>query len=272
MNKLFSFGLGVIAVSASVAGAVAASQPDVAMRGITEQRVPERVASLQLQSASEAPRVLRSERVRKASKVPAEYVGRKFYGSVVYSDYITFPTYGLYEFTITEESVDHAPKAIGMSLDWMSGARLRDRFYGIRAVSMFGKLTDAGYEEVDIVNNKVLRTEFRGEGSYAALAATMAPDFTDGKIYGIMYNAELTGLNLAEFDTEALELKVTGRFGGRFNPLTFAAAPNGKLYTISPDGDLYTVDKKTGRVSLVDYTGVNVAAYNQSMTWDSKTN
>lgn len=268
-HKLLSVTLGLIGVSLSVAGAVAvAKDPAVLER----KAAPERVAVLQLQDKSISPRKLRAERVQKAASVPAEYIGRKFYGAVTYSDYITIPTYGLYEFTITESTIQHKPKVTAMSMDWMAGARLRDRFYGIRAVSLFGKLTDAGYEEVDIVNNKILRTEFRGQGSFAAIASNMTEDFTDGKVYGIMYNAELTGLNLAVLDAEALDFKVIGKFGGKFVPLTFAAAPNGKLYTISGDGDLYTVDKKTGRVSLVDYTGVNVAAYNQSMTWDSKTN
>lgn len=269
MNKLLSFGLGVVAMGVSVAGAFAEIDHSIVAKA---KAAPERVAALQLKGMTETPRVLRSERAAIGTTVPAEYVGRKMYGSVVYSDYITMGTYGLYEFTITNQTIDHTPKVTDMSMDWMAGARLRDRFYGIRAISLFGKLTDAGYEEVDIVNNKILRTEFRGEGSYAAIAATMAPDFTDSKIYGIMYNEDLTGLNLAVLDPEALEFKVTGKFGGRFNPLTLAAAPNGKLYTVSGDGDLYTVDKKTGRVSLVEYTGVNVAAYNQSMTWDSKTN
>lgn len=274
MKRLLILGLGLSSVlGVSMA---AAATPNAVMDTNSPQGAPSgKVAVMPLANQASMPRVLRAERVRRAAEtktVPAEYVGRKFYGSVTYADYITIPTYGLYEFNITDETIEHAPKVISMSCDWMAGARLRDRYYGVRPVSLFGRLTSVGYEEVDIINNKILRTRMTEEGSYADLPTNMAPDFTDGKIYGIMYNADLSGLDLAVFNPETLSFQVTGKFGGKFNPLVFAAAPNGKLYTISPDGDLYTVDKKTGRVSLVDYTGVNVAAYNQSMVWDSKTN
>ncbi len=222
-----------------------------------------------------------SSRVKIPMKAPAvtpeEYIGRKFGGALIYTDswpdmWITDVPYGLYDFTIGKSGITREVRFQEMSNNWMSGAPRNNRFYGIRNINMMGALTGVAVAEIDMTTWKSVREVFAENPTFGLLPSTMTYDMTSGEIYGIFYNDDLSGLNWSRYDTKNLEQDIICRFGGKFNVVALASAPDGVMYAVSADGDLYTVNKDNARVSLVGYTGVNVAAYSQSMTWDAGTN
>lgn len=206
----------------------------------------------------------------------ADYDGRSFGGALVYSTewlnlWMTDVPYGLYDFTIGKDAVSKTQRINVMSGEWMGGAVRNGKFYGINPGSLLGSITAVNFTEIDMDTMTQLRFEQR-DPSYELLPSTMTYDPTSGEIYGIFYNEDLSGLNWVRFNTATLEPEVIARFGGKFNVVALASAPDGTMYAVSTDGDLYTVNKSNARVSLVGNTGVNVAAYTQAMTWDAKTN
>ncbi len=217
-----------------------------------------------------------------AAKAPAlakssDFTNRTFGGALISADswmdmWITEVPYGLYDFTVSADGISSNPTYTHMSADWMSGAVKRGRFYGIRNVNMMGALTGVVNSEIDMTEWAELRSEFADEPSFGMLPTVMAYDYASGDIYGIFYNDDLTAYNWSRYNTLTLEQEVICQFNGRFNPVAMASAPDGKIYVVTSEGDLYTVNRNNSRVSLVGHTGVNVIAYSQAMTWDTKTN
>ncbi len=207
----------------------------------------------------------------------ADFTNRQFGAALIYSDpwsnmQITEVPYGLYDFTIGTDGVTSAAKWTGMSENWMSGAVKRNRFYGIRNINMFGTLTGVATTVIEMNTYTQLSMTFADEPSFALLPSTMSYDFVTGDIYGVFYNADLTGQNWVRYNTLTLEPEIICPFNGRFNVVAMGTAADGKIYVINTDGDLYTVNRANSRVSLVGSTGVNVAAYTQAMAWDSESN
>lgn len=214
---------------------------------------------------------------RAKAPATADYNGRKFLGAVVMASSwddmsITQVPYGLYEFTISADTVTKEAKYTEMSRDWMGGAIRNGHFYGIRNINMFGSLQGVATSVIDINSWTKLQEYMDENPSYAKLPITMAYDFITGNIYSINYNEDLTGLHWVRFDPKTLTTEYISPFEGRFTVVALGAAPDGKMYTISSSGDLYTVDREDGTPSLVGSTGVNVASYAQSMAWDPQTN
>lgn len=207
----------------------------------------------------------------------ADFTDRSFGAALIWSENwkdmsITEVPYGLYDFTIGTDGVTSSAKWSNMSENWMSGAVRRNRFYGIRNNNMFGALTGVATTVIDMNDWSQVSMTFADEPSFALLPSTMSYDWVTGDIYGVFYNADLTGQNWVRYNTLTLEPEIICPFNGRFNVLAMGTAADGKIYIVSSEGDLYTVNRANSRVSLVGNTGVNTAAYTQAMGWDSKTN
>ena len=209
--------------------------------------------------------------------VSSDWSGRKFYGALIFSNdwssmSITAVPYGVYQFKIGANAITNEALYTGMSYDFLSGARQRDDFYGVRAISMFGSLTGVCYHDISLSTLSERRQNMLDRSvTYSDLASVMCYDPSTDNIYAVIYNSDLTGLLWGRFDSEKMELETISQFNGKFNVLALASDPKGVIYCISSDGDLYTVNKSNGRVSLVGSTGVQPAAYSQSACWDSKT-
>lgn len=223
-------------------------------------------------------------KIAKAAKVKdapaADWAGRKFMGGLISADSwmdlsITDVPYGVYEFTIGDNAIKNEPKYTAMVNDWMAASRARDKFYGVRAVTMFGTLANVAYNEIDLDTFTELRSCFSVTGnenaSFSDLSSVMCYDPTDDTVYSLNYNEDLTGLQWAKFNTADMTFDIISQFNGRFNVLAMAATPDGSIYCVSSDGDLYTINKSNGRVSLVGATGVFPAMYSQSMAYDGRT-
>lgn len=96
----------------------------------------------------------------------------------------------------------------------------------------------------------------------------MTYDSTDGKIYGIFYNDDMTGYVFGTFDPASVTRTAIATLSCEF--FAIAASPQGVIYAIDEDGDLNTLDKTSGKVTLVGSTGVK-PQFKQSADFDDST-
>lgn len=256
--------------------AVSAILPASALADAPKQESPkmQEIHPLFAENVRPAPAKKKALKMRQAA--PADWSGRTFKGALIMSNawadlQITEVPYGIYEFTVGE-TITEKPLFTYMSANWMSGAPYRGAFYAVRNINMFGALTGVANEVVDLNSYTLVREKFADEPSFGLLPSCMTYDFVSGRIYGAFYNDDLTGLNWVRYDTKALEPDILCSFRNKFNVLAMAASPDGNLYAVNTEGDLYSIDRVTSRATLLGYTGVNVAAYSQALTWDAQSN
>lgn len=259
MKKILTLSIAALTGIAAMAGDVSSPRQ---VRNVYGMQPTQRVAA-----PLKAPREANA----------ADFEGRKFTAALInrasWADMsITAVPYGLYEYTIGADGVSSEAKCSFMSADWMGGAFYRNNFYGIRNINMFGSLTGVVTEVIDTGTWTMTAQVFADTPSYALLPVGMTYDVITGKVYGIFYNDNLSGLNLVQYNAKTLVPEIINGVSGKVMFLAIAASTDGNLYMISADGDLYTINRRTARVSLVGPTGVNVASYSQSMTWDTNTN
>ena len=96
----------------------------------------------------------------------------------------------------------------------------------------------------------------------------MAFDYTSGNLYAIAQGGTLTGA-VVQLDMETGELTIIGETGKKFVAMTIDA--EGQMYGISEDDYLYAINKYTGELTTIGYTGVDAAALYQSMHYDLDT-
>lgn len=256
--------------------AAAVMLPASALADSPQQASPQMQALRPVYAESVRPAPAKKKALKMRQAAPADWSGRTFKGALIMSNawadlQITAVPYGIYEFTVGE-TITEKPLFTYMSANWMSGAPYRGSFYGVRNINMFGMLTGVANEVVDMDSYTLARDKYADEPSFGLLPSCMTYDFVSGRIYGAFYNDDLTGLNWVNYDTKALEPEILCSFRNRFNVLAMAASPDGKLYAVNTEGDLYSIDRATSRATLLGYTGVNVAAYSQAMTWDPQSN
>lgn len=265
-----NYNLSLLALAGLISLPVTAAEP-------TEAKSP---------GPREIEKVYQMPQTKQFKKTPAEnnvkalapdFTNRKFGGALINSDdwyemSITDVPYGLYEFSIGSHGINREKKWSAMTNDWMSGAMRDGVFYGIRNINMFGSLMGAVNIAIDTRSWQTLWEQMIETMSYSFLPSTMNYDFVTGNIYGIFYNHDLTGLNWVKFNTKSREPELISEFNGKFNVLAMATGGDGLVYLINDKGELYTVNRSNGRVCYVGDTGVNVAAYTQSMQWDPETN
>lgn len=283
MTKRTTF-IGTALLLALPVTAYSQTQTPVEPAGATqveENRTAAPVEVLPLKGdAAAMPRKVKADKAPAKAADLSKWKDRKFKGGLIFSNTwenmsITEVPYGVYEFTIGEESVAEQSLYTTPAGDWMAGARSGDEFYGTRPVSMFGALTSVAYDVIDLKTNTAKAMRFMDSDgtpvNFSGIASVQCFSPLDNQIYAVVYNEDLTGQNWATFDRENLRYDVICPFNGKFNVMGLAATPSGQIYCISADGDLYTVNKANGRVSLVGPTGVGVAAYTQSMEYDGRT-
>lgn len=100
-----------------------------------------------------------------------------------------------------------------------------------------------------------------------AYDATFDP--TTNTIWGVYLSDDLTEWQLGfEYSTDVTHKHVVRTLEKAYYVL--ACSPAGKLYGIDAKGDLYQISKKDGSATLVGNTGVDIAPYLQSASFDRR--
>ena len=103
---------------------------------------------------------------------------------------------------------------------------------------------------------------------YLFATAGVAVDPTTGSAYGIFSTADAQGKELAIVNYGSAKRNCIATVDQDF--VAFTIDSEGQIFVIGEDGNLYKMDKTNGATTLVGPTGVTVAPYIQSATYDHK--
>lgn len=132
----------------------------------------------------------------------------------------------------------------------------------------YGSEVYATYYAYDIATGKLLRQQFVDE--FNQLSTDVTYDASDGKVYGIFYNASNTGFEFGTIDYADLGRKKISDIDSSM--VAIAADGAGRIWTISSGGTLYEVDKATGAMTPKGFTGVKPSVRIQSAVYDPDDN
>jgi hypothetical protein len=93
----------------------------------------------------------------------------------------------------------------------------------------------------------------------------MTYDFTTNVMYGIIATSTNDPSNLVTINMETGAMTTIGTLGR--HAVTLACSPEGVLFVVDAAGNLCTVDKTSGAVTVINFTGIK-PYYVQSMTFD----
>ena len=211
------------------------------------------------------------------AKAPAatSYAGRQFYGNLVNSNdwsgaSLGSVPYGIYDYTFGADTDWHAIATDG-TYNFYASAYGRDRLIGVYPMSMMGILNGVRYICLGGDKFDEQWEEVYAEVSYGYIPAVIAYDPTSDKFYAGLYNDALNGMNWTVFNEQTRKFDVLHKWTNTFQPLTLAATPDGRLFSIGADGGYYELDKATGEASLIAELDVTPANYVQAMGYDART-
>lgn len=203
------------------------------------------------------------------------YAGRTFYGNLVNSNdwagaSIGSVPYGVYSYTFGDNA-DFSAISTADTYNFMASAYGRNRLIGVFPMSIMGALNGVRYICLDSANFKQDWEEIYSGVSYGYIPTVMAYDPTSDKFYGAMYNDQLNGINWAVFNEKTRKFETLKKWSNDFQPVTLAATPDGRLFSIGLDGYFYEIDKATGDASMVGQPGPVPSNYVQAMGYDGRT-
>lgn len=219
-------------------------------------------------------KVTKSQPVAKAPAATS-YAGRQFYGNLVNSTDWEGATlgsvpYGIYDYTFGPNADFNAIATDG-TYNFYGSAYGRNRLLGVYPMSIMGILNGVRYICLGGDNFAEQWEEIYADASYGYIPAAMAYDPTSDKFYAGIYNDALNGMNWAVFNETTRQFEILHKWTNTFQPLTLAATPDGRMFSIGADGGYYELDKATGEASLIAELSVTPASYVQAMTYDAKT-
>lgn len=199
-----------------------------------------------------------------------------------WADYgIASVPYGIYSYTIGVDN-DFQPLATNLSYNFMASAMGRDQLVGVRAMELLGTLNGAEYIGLSSDSFAQLWSQVYDEpGNYSLIPSVMAYNLTDDKFYSVQYNADLTGLNLAQWNPASKSFSTIAPWPNSFQPMAMAFGPEGTLFCIGSDAALYTInleDASATRVASIDVTpsmyvqGMGYEPASASLVWMAVTN
>lgn len=101
-------------------------------------------------------------------------------------------------------------------------------------------------------NTKTWEMEYfeNPENTFTALSVTAAFDPTDGEIYGVFFNNDMTGYTWGKADWDNFTSKPICEVGEDHLFMSLSADSKGQFYAVSWNGDkLYRIDKATGKIT-----------------------
>lgn len=236
-------------------------------------RIQQVVAPRKAMPTVSARRIVRSPR-HEATTANA-FTGRTFYGNLVNSNdwanaSIGAVPYGIYSYTFGDNA-DFSAVSTDLAYNFMASAYGRDRLIGVYPMSIMGILNGVRYISLDSAGFTQRWEEVYGDASYGYIPTVMAYDPTSDKFYAAMYNDELNGINWAVFNESTRKFETLKKWSNDFQPVTLAATPDGRLFSIGLDGYYYELDKSTGDATMLGKPGPTPSNYVQAMGYDGKT-
>ena len=223
--------------------------------------------------AQKRAQMLSSQQAPSLKKAPSadQFAGLNMYVNLTNSDSwseysIGSVPYGIYSHAIGTDGFQ--PLATDLRYNFMASAMGRDQLVGARPMEILGVLNGVEY-------NGLSRTDFselwaiRYESvDYSFIPSVMAYDVTSDITYAIMYNGQLTGLNLAQWDPVSRSFVTIAPWPNTFQPLTLGFTPNGEMYCVGSDGDFYLLDKEDATARQLFTLDVMPTLYVQGMGYE----
>lgn len=240
------------------------SAPRPVKQVVKSERLPQMLASHVKKTIQHAPSA-------------SQYDGRTMYVNLTNSDDwesygIGSVPYGIYRYTLGSDT-DFQPIATSLSYNFMASAMGRDQLLGVRPMELFGALNGAEYIGLGGEDfHQLWSVTYNESENYSLIPSVMAYNPTNDKFYTIQYNADLTGLNLAQWDATEKRFVALQAWSNSFQPLTLAFMPDGRLLTVGSDAKLYELDVTTGAATVIGPVGIVPSLYVQGMGYENRTN
>ena len=264
MKKLFLFVLMAVLTSTVTA-----------QENMTYRSMPK--ALKQVVKKERQPRLLRTNipkgKVRRAPSL-GMFQGLTIYVNLTNSDdwnnlSLSETPYGIHTYTIGED-LNFQPIATNFLYNFMASAMGRNEFVGIRPIELFGALQGVEYDGLSGQDFHQVWSQVYNGDDYSLVSSAMAYNPTNGQIFSLQYNSDLTGLNLARWNAETRMFETVHRWNNDFQPVTLAFNPAGRLFAIGADGYYYELDPETGDASMLGKMAIEPTLYVQSMTYDNR--
>lgn len=131
-----------------------------------------------------------------------------------------------------------------------------DYYYGVYYMHRYsGNYTAGTFYKYDAKTWQLLESKPISDMIYVALDLTSDP--TDGTLYGIFYNENLTSYTFGTIDYETMTRTIIADLGSTTYLVTLAADSNGHLYGVGNDNAFYRINKVDGSLTKIGDTGVN---------------
>lgn len=165
------------------------------------------------------------------------------------------------DFSDADPANDYESLAEEYSLAVFSGAYFDGKIY------VYGQDQYNDYKNYfGVVDAETFELEIGAKINYTL--RDMAFDYTTGNLYAIAEGGIVIGA-VAQVNPETGEVTIVADTGKTFAAMTIDG--NGQMYGIGEDDILYAIDKETGALTLVGYTGADAGALFQSMHYDLET-
>ena len=175
--------------------------------------------------------------------------------------------YGIYSYTIGG-GADFQPLSTDLRYNFMASAMGRDQLVGARPMEMMGVLNGVEYNGLSRTDFHELWAQRYDQVDYSFIPSVMAYDVTSDITYAVMYNADLTGLNMAKWNPVTRMFETYCPWPNNFQPLTLGFTPNGDMYCVGADGEFYEMDKETGDARSIGTLETAPTMYVQSMGYE----
>ena len=219
-------------------------------------------------------KLLPSQKVTTKKSAPnaAQFEGLKMFVNLTNSDAwdgvsIGSVPYGIYSYTIGGDEY-FQPLATDLRYNFMASAMGRDQLVGARPMQMMGVLNGVEYNGLSRLDFSELWSQRYDQVDYSFIPSVMAYDVTSDIIYAVMYNSDLTGLNMAKWNPESRMFETICPWPNNFQPLAMGFTPNGDMYCVGADGEFYGMDKTTGDARSVGTLDVAPTLYVQGMGYE----
>lgn len=223
--------------------------------------------------AQKRAQMLSSQQAPSIKKAPSadQFAGLNMYVNLTnsneWADYgIGSVPYGIYSHTVG--TTGFQAQATDLRYNFMASAMGRDQLVGARPMEIMGVLNGVEYNGLSRADYSELWSIRYESVDYSYIPSVMAYDVTSDVIYAIMYNSQLTGLNLAAWNPVSRMFETIAPWPNNFQPLTLGFTPVGDMYCVGSDGEFYLLDKTDAVARQLFTLDVMPTLYVQGMGYE----